>query len=89
MAAVFNAFLEAKLSVEVELGNPSVTDVLSRALEVIGATLMEHFEEHFFHQTQQRAGEIIFDYARRVGAIKTLAMKARCKITGLQFVSQV
>ena len=78
MAAVFTAFLEAQLSVEVELGKPSVTDVLSIALEVIGATQMEHFEEHFFHQTQQRAGENIFDYVRRVGAIKTLAMIGRC-----------
>ena len=38
VAAVFNAFLEAKLSVEVETGDPSVIDVLSRTLAVIGFT---------------------------------------------------
>ena len=77
VAAVFNAFLEAKLSVEVELGNPSVIDVLSRTLAVIGVTQMENLEEQFFHQTQQRAEENIFEYARRMGAIKTLALKER------------
>ena len=56
-AAVFIAVLEAKLSVEVELGNPSVADVLSRTLEVIGVTPMDHLEEHCFHQTKQRAEE--------------------------------
>ena len=77
VAAVFNAFLEAKLSVEVETGDPSVIDVLSRTLAVIGFTQMENLEETFLHQTQQRADENIFDYARRVGAIKTLALKER------------
>ena len=77
MAAVFNAFLEAKLSVEVETGDPSVIDVLSRTLAVIGFTQMENLEETFLHQTQQRADENIFVYARRVGAIKTLALKER------------
>ena len=67
------------LSVEVELGNPSVIDVLSRTLAVIGVTQMENLEERFFHQTQQRAEENIFDYARRMGAIKTLALKERSK----------
>ena len=77
MAAVFNAFLEAKLSVEVETGDPSVIDVLSRTLAVIGFTQMENLEETFLHQTQERADENIFVYARRVGAIKTLALKER------------
>ena len=77
VAAVFNAFLEAKLSVEVEIGDPSVIDVLSRTLAVIGFTQMENLEETFLHQTQQRADENIFVYARRVGAIKTLALKER------------
>ena len=78
MAAVFNAFLEAKLSVEVDIGDPSVIDVLSRTLAVIGFTQMENLEETFLHQTQQRADENIFVYARRMGAIKTLALKERC-----------
>ena len=77
VAAVFNAFLEAKLSVEVETGDPSVIDVLSRTLAVIGFTQMENLEETFLHQTQQRTDENIFVYARRVGAIKTLALKER------------
>ena len=42
---VFNAFLEAKLSVEVELGDPSVIDVLSRTSEVIGVSQIELIEE--------------------------------------------
>ena len=77
VAAVFNAFLEAKVSVEVETGDPSVIDVLSRTLAVIVFTRMENLEETFLHQTQQRADENIFVYARRVGAIKTLALKER------------
>ena len=77
VAAVFNAFLEAKLSVEVETGDPSVIDVLSRTLAVIGFTQMENLEETFLHQTQQRTDENIFVYARRVGVIKTLALKER------------
>ena len=51
MAAAYIAFLEAKLSVDVELGNPSVTYVLSRTLVVFGLTQMKHLEEYFFHQT--------------------------------------
>ena len=38
---------------------------------------MEDIEKRFFHQTQQSAEETILDYARRVGAIKILAMKER------------
>ena len=60
-----------------ETGDPSVIDVLSRTLAVIGFTQMENLEETFLHQTQQRADENIFVYARRVGAIKTLAFKER------------
>ena len=44
----FNAFLEAKLSAEVELDHPSVSDVLSRIMEVIGKDQMEMMEERFF-----------------------------------------
>ena len=62
MGTVFKAFLEAKMSVEEELGYPSVPDVLSVTLEVTGVTHMEDIEEHFFHQTQPRAEENIRDY---------------------------
>ena len=42
---VFNAFLEAKLFVEVELERPSVSDLLSRAVQVIGVSQMDLIEE--------------------------------------------
>ena len=44
--AVFNAFF-AKLSVEVELGDPSVIDVLRRTSEMIGVSQIELIEECF------------------------------------------
>ena len=73
--AVFNAFLEAKLSVEVELGDPSVINVLSRTSEVIGVSQIELIEERLLLELRQRKEENISDYARRVGAFKTLALK--------------
>ena len=56
--AVFNAFLEAKLSVEVELGDPSVIDVLSRTSEIIGLSQIELFEERFLLELRQEKEEI-------------------------------
>ena len=73
--AVFNAFLEAKLSVEVELGDPSVIDVLSRTSEVIGVSQIEVIEERFLLELRQEKEENIADYARRVGTFKTLALE--------------
>ena len=69
--------MEAELSLEVELGDPSVLDVLDRTMEVLGVTQMEDIEEDMLHHTQLRAGENVFGYARRVGAFKTLAMEER------------
>ena len=63
MGAVVNAFLEAKLSVGVELCNPSVPDFLSRRLEVREKKQMEDMKEHLFHQTRQKAEDNIFDCA--------------------------
>ena len=74
---VFRAILESKLSVEKELDDPSVPGVLSRALEVTGVTQTEAIKEHIFHQSQQSADENAFYHVRRVGAVKTLAMKER------------
>ena len=54
--AVFNAFLETKLSVEVELGYPSVTDILSRTLTLIGVTQMENLENPFFITSDSAEG---------------------------------
>ena len=54
--AVFNALLETKLSVEVEFGYPSVTDILSRTLTLIGVTQMENLENPFFHQIRLSRG---------------------------------
>ena len=73
--AVFNAILETKLSVEVELGDPSVIDVLSRTSEVIGVFQIERIEERFLLEPRQEKEENIADYARRVGAFKTLALE--------------
>ena len=73
--AVFNAFLEAKLFVEVELEGPSVSDLLSRTVQVIGVSPIELIEERLLLELRQRKGENISDYARRVGAFKTLALK--------------
>ena len=73
--AVFNAFLEAKISVKVELGDPSVIDVLSRTSEVIGVSQIELIEERFLLELRQEKEEYIADYARRVGAFKTLALE--------------
>ena len=61
--AVFNAFLESKLSVEVELGEPSVIDVLSRTSEVIGVSQIELLEECFLLELRQEKEENIADYA--------------------------
>ena len=73
--AVFNAFLEAKLFVEVELERPSVSDLLSRTVQVIGVPQMELIDERVLLELRQRKEENISDYARRVGAFKTLALK--------------
>ena len=73
--AVFNAFLEAKLFVEVELEGPSVLDLLSRTVQVIGVSQIELIEERLLLELRQRKRENISDYARRVGAFKTLALK--------------
>ena len=73
--AVFNAFLEAKLFVEVEKEGPSVLDLLSRTVQVIGVSQIELIEERLLLELRQRKGENISDYARRVGAFKTLALK--------------
>ena len=67
--AVFNAFSEAKLSVEVELGDPSVIDVLSRTSEVIGVSQIEYIEERFLLELRQEKEENIADYARRVASV--------------------
>ena len=75
MGTVFNAFLEAKLFVEVELEEPSVSDILSRIVQVIGVSQIELIEERFRLERRQRKEESISDYARRVGAFKTLALK--------------
>ena len=58
---VFSAFLEAKISVEVELGDPSVIDVLSRTSEVIGVSQIELIEEHFLFELRQEKEESIAD----------------------------
>ena len=70
--AVFKACLEAKLSVEFEVEKPSVSDVLSRILQVIGVSHIELIEERFLLELRQRKQESISEYARRVGAFKTL-----------------
>ena len=75
MGAVFNAFLEAKLFVEVELERPNVSDLLSRTVQVIGISQIELIEERLLLELRQRKEENISDYARRVGAFKTLALK--------------
>ena len=74
----FNAFLEAKLSAEVEMDHPSVSDVLSRISEVIGRTQMEITEERLLGELRQRDDESVFEFARKVGAVKTFALKERC-----------
>ena len=61
--AVFIAFLESKLSVEVELGEPIVIDVLSRTSEVIGVSQIELLEECFLLELRQEKEENIADYA--------------------------
>ena len=60
---------------EVELGDSSVIDVLSRTLEVIGVSQIELFEERFLLELRQEKDENISDYARSVGAFKTLAQE--------------
>ena len=80
MRDVFNALLEAELAVEVELGNPSVPDLLSETLDV---KKLDEIEESLFHQSQQRAEESIFTNARRMGAVKTLAQKGEKERTEL------
>ena len=56
--AVFNAFLETKLSAEVELGDSSVIDVLSRTSEVIGVSQIKLIEEVFFWSFDRRKKKI-------------------------------
>ena len=51
--AVFNAFLETKLCVEVELGDPSVIDVLSRTSEVIDVSQIELIQDRFLLELRQ------------------------------------
>ena len=46
MEAVLNCFKETKVSVEVELEEPSVSDVLSRTVQVIDVSQIELIEEH-------------------------------------------
>ena len=72
--AVFNAFLEAKLSVEVELGDARVIDVLSGTSEVSGVSQVGFIEERFLLDLRQEKEEKK-DYARRVGAFKTLVLE--------------
>ena len=72
---MFNALLEAKLSVEVELGEPSVSDVLSRLVEVFGNDQIKTIEESFLFELRQGKQESLHNYARRVGVFKTLALK--------------
>ena len=67
--------MDAKLSVEVKLGDPSVIDVLNRTSEVIGVSQIELIEGNFLLELRQGKEENISDYARRVGAFKTLALK--------------
>ena len=71
----FHAFFEAKLFVEVELAAPSVSDVLSRTVEVVGVSQIELIEEHSLPELGQRKEESISEYARRVDAFKTLAVE--------------
>ena len=73
--AVFNAFLEAKLFVDVELEGPSVSDLPSRTVQVIGVSQIELIEERFLLELRQGKEETISDYARRVGTFKTLALE--------------
>ena len=61
MRAVFRAILEGKLSVLVELDDPSVPGVLNRS--VTGVTQTEAIKKHLFHQSQQSADENAFYYA--------------------------
>ena len=58
-----------------ELGDPSVIDVLSRTSKVIGVSQIEHIEERFLLELRQRKEETISDNARRVGTFKTLALE--------------
>ena len=69
-AASVQWFLEAKLFVELELGDPSVIDFLSKTSEVIGVSQIELIEEPSLLELQQEKEENISDYARRVGAFK-------------------
>ena len=59
MGAVFNAFLEGKLFVELELEEPSVSDILSRTAQVIKVSQIELIEERFLLELRQRKEENI------------------------------
>ena len=67
--------MEAKLFVEVELEEPSDSDILSRTAQVIGVSHIELIEERFLLELRPRKEENISKYARRLGAFKTLALK--------------
>ena len=86
--AVFNALLEAKLSVEVELGDPSVIDVLSRTSEVVGVSQIELIEERFLLELRQEEDENISDYTRRVGVLRCLPWKHSVMSIGPPIVRQ-
>ena len=70
--------MHLKLYVEVELEKPSVSDVLSIILQVTGVSHIELIEERFLLELRQRKEESFSEYAQRVGAFKTLALKTLC-----------
>ena len=84
---LFNALLEAKLSVEVELGEPSASDVLGRLVEIVGNDQNETIEESFLFELRQGKEESLHNYASRVGVFKTLALNSVLS-TGPPIVSQ-
>ena len=57
--------MEAKLFVEVELEEPSDSDILSRTAQVIGVSQIELNEERFLLELRPRKEENISEYARR------------------------
>ena len=75
MTTVINAFLEVKLFVEVDLEEPSVLDIVSLTVQVIGVSQIELIEERFRLECRQRKEENISECARRVGAFKTLGLE--------------
>ena len=55
-----------------ETDDPSVSDVLSRKLEVMGSSHMELMEERLFGELRQRDDEGVFQFAGKMAQSKHL-----------------